>query len=139
MITKYQAGITIGFALAIIFDSQVSGERLRLAVSRASTETAPELGSQNGAVSDRSGERLNSDGAMYGVNLLRTRVYDAQGLQEPKSVLWKTQKLFGLRHEDTFSGRTGSGSLFGDVRTSHTSLSLITIDKESHFSLSIGD
>jgi outer membrane protein assembly factor BamB len=31
---------------------------------------------------------------MPGVTLRRTRVYDAQGLQEPKSVLWKTKKLF---------------------------------------------
>jgi|GEM_PF-2878087 len=139
MITKYQAGITIGFALAIIFDSQVSGERLRLAVSRASTETAPELGSQNGAVSDRSGERLNSDGAMYGVNLLRTRVYDAQGLQEPKSVLWKTPKLFTMKPERS---RSDSRDLFFSevVPPAYRGgASIITTNKEAYFSWGIDD
>src|SRR5215510_2573025 len=97
MITKYRAGITIGFTLSALFGSQVSGDKLRLAVSRSFTNNASELGSQQGAVSDRSGEGFNSDGTMDGVNLRRTRVYNAQGLQEPKSILWKTGKLFPRR------------------------------------------
>jgi outer membrane protein assembly factor BamB len=139
MITKSQVGVTIGFTLAAFFGSQMVGDRLGSAASRSFTDVTSELGSRQDTASDRSGERLNSDGTMLGVNLRRTRVYDAQGLQEPKSILWKTQKLFALRHEETFSGRTGLGSLFGDVKTSHTALSLITTDKESYFSLRIGD
>lgn len=138
MITKNQVGITIGFALATLFGSQGSEDRLRSAAS-LSTDTAPKFGSRQSAGSDRSGERLNSDGRMYGVTLRRTRVYDAQGLQEPKSVLWKTPKLFELRHEQTFSGRTESRSLFRDVTTFHTALSFITANKEAYFNLYIDD
>ena len=105
MITKYQAGITIGFTLGVLFSSQMCGDRLRSAVSRSFTENASELGSQKSADSDRAGERLNSDGTMYGVNLRHTRVYDAQGMQEPKSVLWKTPKLFTPDPGLTFADR----------------------------------
>src|SRR5262245_34766287 len=132
MITRSQACATIGFTLAVLFSYQVSGDELRPGASRSFTDNVSGAGSQQSAISDRSGERLNSDGAMLGANLRRTRVYHAQGLQEPKSVLWKTQKLFALRHEETFSGRTGSAYHFGDVITSHTALSLITTDKEGY-------
>src|SRR5262245_4950667 len=96
MITKSQACATIGFTLAVLFSCQMSGERLGLAVARSFTNDVSEVGIQQGEVTDRSGGLLNSDGAMFGVNLRRTRVYDAQGLQEPKSVLWKTSKLFTI-------------------------------------------
>src|SRR5262249_31482000 len=139
MITRYQAGFTIGFTLATFFGSQMIGAGLCISVSRSSTGAAPELGSQSSAVSDRSGEKLNSDGTMYGVTLRRTRVYDAQGLKEPKSILWKTQKLFALRQEQTFSGKMGLRSLFGDVPSYQTALNLITANKEAYFSLSIDD
>src|SRR5262245_22338329 len=139
MITKSRASVTVGFTLAILFSSQAPGDRLRSGIAQSFTDETGEFGSRQNALSDRSGEQLSLDGTMLGVNLRRTRVYDAQGLQEPKSVLWKTQKLFALRHEETFSGRTGLGSLFGDVITSHTALSLITIDKEGYFSLSVDD
>jgi eukaryotic-like serine/threonine-protein kinase len=94
MITKSQAFVTIGFTLAILIVYQMSGDRLRSAASRSFTDNAHELGNRQTAVSDRPGDTLNSDGTMPGVTLRRTRVYDAQGLQEPKSVLWKTTKLF---------------------------------------------
>jgi hypothetical protein len=79
MITRNQAGITIGFALTTLFSSQVSGDMRRSAAPRSFADAAPELVSQQGAASDRSGERLSSDGTMQGVTLRRTRVYDAQG------------------------------------------------------------
>jgi len=50
---------------------------------------------------------------MPGVTLRRTRVYDAQGLQEPKSVLWKTTKLF--------------------TRTRDRILNIVTANKEAFF------
>jgi hypothetical protein len=68
MITKYQAGITIGLTLAALLGSQAPGDRLRSAASRLFSDTALELGSQQSAGSDRSGERLNSDGT--------TKLYD---------------------------------------------------------------
>jgi len=139
MITKSQACVTIGFTLAAFLGSQMVGDRLGSAASRSFTDETSELGSRQNAVSDRSGERLNSDGTMLGVNLRRTRVYDAQGLQEPKSVLWKTQKLFALRHEETFSGRTGLDSLFDKVITYRTALSFITANKEAYFSMGLDD
>src|SRR5262245_37831823 len=97
MITKCQACIAIGFTLAALCRYQMSGDRLGPAASQSFTDNAHELGNQQSAVTDRSEEPLNSDGTMLGVNLRRTRVYDAQGLQEPKSVLWKTTKLFTRR------------------------------------------
>src|SRR5262245_22070544 len=139
MITRSQACATIGFTLAVLFSYQVSGDELRPGASRSFTDNVSGAGSQQSAISDRSGERLNSDGAMLGANLRRTRVYHAQGLQEPKSVLWKTQKLFALRHEETISGRTRSAYHFGDVITSHTALSLITTDKEGYFNFRTDD
>lgn len=137
MISKYHAVITIGFTLAILFSPQMSLDKLRLAVSQSFTDNASEWGSQQSAVSDRSPERLNSDGTMYGVTLRRTRVYDAQGLQEPKSILWKTLKLFALKPDQTFSGKMEARSLFGDMPTYHTALNLIRADKEAYFSMYI--
>src|SRR5262245_46630981 len=113
MITKYQAGITIGFTLAALLGSQMIGNRLGEAATRLFADTAPELGSQQSAISDRPEERLNSDGTMTGVTLRRTRVYDAQGLQAPKSVLWKTTKLF--------------------TRTRDRILNIVTANKEAFF------
>src|SRR5262249_36130254 len=139
MITKSQACITIGFTLATFLGSQMVGDRLVSALSRSFTDAASELESRQNAVSDRSEEPLNSDGTMLGVNLRRTHVYDAQGLQEPKSVLWNTQKLFRLRHEDTFSGRTGLDSLFVKVTTYRTALSFITANREAYFSFGLDD
>src|SRR5262245_57595263 len=97
MITRYYAVILVVFTLAILFSSQTSGDRPRSALSRSFVDNENESRSQQSAVTDRSEERLNSDGTMPGVTLRRTRVYDAQGLQEPKSVLWKTTKLFTRR------------------------------------------
>jgi outer membrane protein assembly factor BamB len=114
MITKYQASMTIGFTLAVFLGSRMIGDRLNSTASRLFADTAPEL--EQSAGSDRSGERLNSDGAMYGVNLRHARVYDAQGLQEPKSVLWKTTKLF-----------TGKG------QTYPVASNIITANKEAYF------
>jgi hypothetical protein len=94
MITKYYAVITLVFTLANLFSSQTSEDMLRSALSRSFVDNKNESRSQQSAVTDHSEERLNSDGTMPGVTLRRTRVYDAQGLQEPKSVLWKTTKLF---------------------------------------------
>jgi outer membrane protein assembly factor BamB len=87
MNTKYQASIAVVFALGAILD-------FRSALSRSFVDNENESRSQQSAITDRTEERLNSDGTMPGVTLRRTRVYDAQGLQEPKSVLWKTTKLF---------------------------------------------
>jgi outer membrane protein assembly factor BamB len=126
MITKYQAGITIGFTLAAFLGSQMIGDRLSSAASRLFADTAPELGSRQSAGSDRSEDLLNSDGTMSGVTLRRTRAYDTQGLQEPKSVLWKTPKLFTLDPGPTFADR--------HVTTSHRALSIITTNKEAYFS-----
>jgi outer membrane protein assembly factor BamB len=114
MITKYYAVITLIFTLAILFGSQTSEDRLRSALSRSFVDNKNESRSQQSAVTDRSEERLNSDGTMPGVTLRRTRVYDAQGLQEPKSVLWKTTKLF-TRNVDRFS------------------LNIVTANKEAFF------
>lgn len=139
MITKYQVCGAMGLSLAALLGSQMIVDKPGSAVSRSFADRAPELSSQQRAGSDRSGDLLSSNGAMYGVTLQRTRVYDAQGLQEPKSVLWKTPKLFTLRHEQTFSDRTESRSLFRDVITFHTALSLITANKEAYFTLDIGD
>jgi outer membrane protein assembly factor BamB len=139
MITKCQAGITIGFTLATLFGSQMIVNGLGSAVSRSFADAGPEFGSQQSAGSDRSGDLLSSDGAMYGVTVRRTRVYDAQGLKEPKSVLWKTPKLFILRHDDTFPRRMETGRLFRDVITFHNALSLIIANKEAYFSLYIDD
>ena len=114
MITKYYAVITVVFTLAILFSSQTSEDRLGSALSRSFVDNKNESRSQQSAVTDRSEERLNSDGTMPGVTLRRTRVYDAQGLQEPKSVLWKTTKLF-TRNVDRFS------------------LNIVTANKEAFF------
>src|SRR2546427_12166840 len=135
MITKYQAGITIGFTLAALFVSQMSGDRLRSAVLRSFTDNVSEVGSQQSATSDRSGEKLNSDGTMYGVTLRRTRVYDTRGLQEPKSVLWKTPKLFPSQPEGTYSGPNEGGSLIRHDITYHPGLSIIMANKEAFFRL----
>jgi len=89
MITKYQAGIAVVFALGASLG-------FRSAVSRSFAGNVRELVNQQSAASDRFEERLNSDGTMFGVTLQRTRVYDTKGLQEPKSVLWKTPKLFTI-------------------------------------------
>src|SRR5215475_12012283 len=97
MITKYYAVIAVVFTLAILFSSQTSGDRSGSALSRSFDDNENESRSQQSAVTDRSEERLDSDGTMPGVTLGRTRVYDGQGLQEPKSVLWKTTKLFTRR------------------------------------------
>jgi outer membrane protein assembly factor BamB len=102
------------------------------AASRSFADTAPESVSQQSAGSDRSGERINSDGTMSGVTLGRTRVYDAQGLQEPKSVLWKAQ-LFTPRPEDTYSGPIGRGDLIRHDVTYHGASGIITANKEAYF------
>ena len=70
---------------------------------------------------------------MHGVTLRRTRVYDAQGLQEPKSVLWKTPKLFTINPEETISRRAGEGGLFSGVATYYAASSIITANKEAYF------
>ena len=113
MITKSRACVTIGFALAILFSSQGPGDRFRSAIAQSFTDETGELGRRQNAASDRSEEPLNSDGTMPGVTLRRTRVYDAQGLQEPKSVLWKTTKLF--------------------TRTRDRILNIVTANKEAFF------
>src|SRR5215475_5447033 len=130
MITKYQAGITIGFTLAALLGSQMIGNRLSAATPGLFADTAPELGSQQSAVSDRPESRLNSDGSMYGVTLGGTRVYDAQGLQEPKSVLWKTPKLY------TQLDSTPLSSITAPYRGA---LSIVTVNKEALFSCRIAD
>jgi PQQ enzyme repeat len=135
MITKSQARITIGLTLAALLGSQMVGDRLVSAVSRSFTDAASEFGSRQNAVSDRSGERLNSDGTMPGVNLRRTRVYDSQGLQVPKSVLWKTPKLFITPPEGTYSGLDERRALIHRNITYHGALSVITANKEACFRL----
>jgi outer membrane protein assembly factor BamB len=135
MITKYQACVTISFILAILFSYQMSERWPRPAASRSFADDGTEVGSQQSAVSDRSGDRLNSDGTMHGVTLRRTRVYDAQGLQEPKSVLWKAQ-LFTLKPEDTYSGSISPierGDLIRHDITYHGASSIITANKEAYF------
>src|SRR5262245_17207220 len=94
---RCQACVAIGFTLVAVLSSQMIVDRLGSATSRSFADTAPELRDQQSAVTDRSEEPINSDGTMPGVTLRRTRVYDAQGLQEPKSVLWKTTYLFTRR------------------------------------------
>src|SRR5262245_12964966 len=128
MITKCLACITIGFTLIALLGSQASEDRLRSAASQPLTDETSELGSRQNAVSDRSRERLDSDGAMHAVTLGRTRVYDTQGLQEPKSVLWKTPKLFTI---DTEERR----SLFDGPATYYGAPSIITADKEAYLTV----
>src|SRR5262245_12764095 len=114
MITKYYAVITVVFTLAILFSFQTSEDRLGSALSRSFVDNKNESRGQQSTVTDRSEERLNSEGTMPGVTLRRTRVYVAQGLQEPKSVLWKTTKLF-TRNVD------------------RVSLNIVTANKEAFF------
>jgi outer membrane protein assembly factor BamB len=138
MIAKYQAGITIGFALATFFVSQVSWGRPTPTVSRSFADETIELGSRQDAVSDNFGRQLNSEGAMHGVTLRRTRVYGAQGLQEPKIVLWKTPKLFIKNPEQTLLdlqiGLWPLPGVGGGVYRS--GLNVITADKEAYFTVS---
>src|SRR5262249_15904636 len=128
----------IGLTLAALLGSQMIGDRLRSVISQSFTDNASVVGSRQNAVSDRSGDLLNSDGAMYGVTLRRTRVYDAQGLQEPKSVLWKTPKLFtpdpGLTFADRviLMGAVSARDLVRHATTYHGALSVITTDKEAY-------
>jgi outer membrane protein assembly factor BamB len=128
MITKSRACGAIGFTLAVLFSRQVSGGGLSPGVSRSFTDNVSGAGSQQSAVSERSMKRLNSDGAMHGVTLGRTRVYDAQGLQEPKSVLWKTPKLFTIDTEKRWV-------LFDGPATYYGAPSIITADKEAYLTV----
>src|SRR5262245_9227505 len=125
MITRYQAGITVVVALGVIWGS-------RSAVSRSFTDNVREPVSQQSAATDRFGERLNSDGTMFGVTLGRTRVYDTKGLQEPKSVLWKTPKLF------TINPREDAPSVPA-FPIYHGAGTIITADNEAYFIRRIDD
>jgi outer membrane protein assembly factor BamB len=129
MVTKSQAGVTVGFTLVTLLGFQISGYRLNSAASLSVLDPATELDSQQSVVSDRSEGRLNSDGTMFGVTLRRTRVYDAQGLQEPKSVLWKTPKLF------TINPRENTPS----IPIYHGAMSIITANKEAYFTERVRD
>ncbi|HEY6403853.1 MAG TPA: PQQ-binding-like beta-propeller repeat protein, partial [Blastocatellia bacterium] len=123
MITRSHACGAVGFTLAALFSFQVSGEGRRAMLARSFTDDVSGAGGQQSAASDRSEERLNSDGTMFGVNLRRTRVYDAQGLQEPKSVLWKTPKLFTIHPGEDAPSRL----IYYGART------IITANKEAYF------
>jgi outer membrane protein assembly factor BamB len=148
MITKSQACAAIGFTVAILFSYQMSGDRLRWAVSRSFTENVSGAGSRQSAGLDRSEEQLSSDGTMQGVTLRRTRVYKAQGLQEPKSILWKTQ-LYTLKpeqspslpswQEDLTSVLVVGDSLIRHSIIYHGALSIITANKEAYFIKNIDD
>jgi len=144
MITKYYAVITVVFTLAILFSSQTIGDKPRSALSRSFvgnknesrsqlTDNVSELGSQQNAVSDRSEGRLSSDGTMSGVTLRRTRVYDAKGLQEPKSVLWKTPKLFTLEPEVAYSIPNQYRVLIRHDISYYGAKNIITAGKEAYF------
>ena len=135
MITKSQACVTMGFTLAVLFICQMSGDRLRPAVARSFTKDVSEVGIQQGEVSDRSWDRLSSDGTMYGVNCRRTRVYDARGLQEPKSVLWETSKLFTIYPTGADFSILDPGFRIPSrpVPIYYGARSIITADKEAYF------
>ena len=142
MIAKSQACVTFGFTLAILFSYPMGGDGLGSGASRSSADNVSEAGSRQSAASDRSGERLSSDGTMQGMTLRRTRVYDAQGLQGPKSVLWKTQ-LYTVKPEQTPSLPDWQEDLIGvlvvgeslirDSIIYHGALSVITTTKEAYF------
>jgi outer membrane protein assembly factor BamB len=137
MMARCQACVAIGFTLVAVLSSQMIVDRLGSATSRSFADTAPELKDQQSVVSDRSGELLSSDGTMYGVSLRRTRVYDEQGLQEPKSLLWKTSKLFPTK--------TGEGTpsipdpLPPQVPIYHGAFNIITANKEAYFIKRVSD
>jgi outer membrane protein assembly factor BamB len=134
MISKYQACGAIGFTLAALLGSQVIGDRLGSAMSRSDADTV-RVRRQQIAGSDRFGERLNSDGAMLGVNLRRTRVYDSQGLQESKSLLWKTPKLFTIDpREKAFSILDVIGPQIRNrpLLIFHAAVTIITANKEAY-------
>jgi eukaryotic-like serine/threonine-protein kinase len=65
---------------------------------------------------------------MFGVTLRRARVYDAQGMQEPKSVLWKTPKLFNINPGE-----------YTPHPSYHGAESIITANKEAYFIQRIND
>ncbi len=84
---KYMLLINNIFPLAFIFILQVSGL----------SQSAP---------------RVNSDGAMHGSNLQRTRTYSSNDVNQLNSVLWKSAKLFEINYAAAMTlSFDGSGTI----------------------------
>ena len=83
--------------------------------------------------------KTSSDGAMHGVTLQRSRVYNSRGLSEPTSLLWQTERLFVLKQGATFSGQMGTISYFGWLPTDYGVSHPFIVDNTIYFTLSVGD
>lgn len=82
---------------------------------------------------------LSSAGTMPGVTLQRTRVYSVKSPNEPKTIVWKSRKLFMLRRAQSFSGEMGSLYYFGSFPTDYSYTSPIIGSDTIYFSLFVGD
>jgi outer membrane protein assembly factor BamB len=123
----------------ILFCFLVGGNKFQLSVSQSSTEHLPRWTDQQAPVQEDSRKRLNSNGKMLDVNLQRTNVYDAQGLTEPKAILWKTRKLVTLRSSLFSTTQVGSITIFNDLTTEYDASMLTVAGEELYFSASLGD
>jgi eukaryotic-like serine/threonine-protein kinase len=122
--------------VALLCIAQLPVGGLRETTTQPFAANAQEVGWQQG-----SRMRLSSDGTMSGVTLQRTRVYDVQGLAEPKAILWKTIKLATFRPSDmyTYTGGLGSISFFYERPTSNSPFMPVVAGKELYFSAFMGD
>ena len=82
---------------------------------------------------------LSSDGAMQGVTLGRTRVYNTRGVLEPRTVLWETGKLFVTKDSNYISSQVGPLSVGLWLPTNQGFSSPIVAGGTLYFTASIGD
>jgi len=76
---------------------------------------------------------------MQGVNPERTRVYNTPAMDEPKSVLWQSEKLFYLKEASSYSMSGGGFTFFGWTPTGYTFSNPIMADGVVYFTLSLDD
>ncbi|HZS47625.1 MAG TPA: PQQ-binding-like beta-propeller repeat protein [Blastocatellia bacterium] len=81
----------------------------------------------------------SSESTMQGVTLQRTRVYDTPSLEEPKTVLWHSEKLFTLREASFFSQSGGGLYVYGWVPTGYNFSNPVFADGTIYFSLYVED
>lgn len=90
-------------------------------------------------LNDKRSISSSSAGAMSGVTLQRTRAYAVKSPGEPKTIVWKSQKLFTLHRFTSFSGTMGTLDYFGWFPTYYGYSTPIVADNTVYFSLFVGD
>lgn len=79
----------------------------------------------------------SSESFMYGINEQRTRVYNSKGLNEPKSLIWQSKKLFSFKDYLNYTARNGPFTIFGSLPTGYGVSHPILYDGTFYFTLSV--